>query len=411
MSAMKYIIILGDGMADEPVAALGNCTPLQYAHTPYMDSLARRGATGRLRTVPDGFHPGSEVANLAVLGYDLRRVYEGRGVLEAASMGIRLNEGEMAMRCNLVSIDGDRLKNHSAGHISNSEAAELIAFLNSELGGGGISFYPGVSYRHLLVVSNGDKRINCTPPHDIPLQPFRPSLVKPLCQEASSTAQMLNSLIIASQEILPSHPVNRRRIAEGKDPANSIWPWSAGYRPAMQTLDEMYGIRSSAVISAVDLIRGIGVYAGMDVITVEGATGLYDTNYEGKAQAAIEALRTHDLVYLHIEASDEAGHDGDVDLKIRTVEDLDRRIVGPVSEAAGAFDTPVAVAILPDHPTPCALRTHTADPVPFLICKPGLPPDSVERFDELSVAAGKFGLLKENEFMLAFLTKYVSLPK
>lgn len=397
---MKAIIILADGAADEPIAALGGETPLQYASTPNMDRLAARGRTGRLTTVPPGFHPGSEVANLSVLGYDLPQVYEGRGVLEAASIGVTLQPGEMAMRCNLVCIEGDLLKNHSSGHITTEEADELIRFLNETLGTDRVTFHTGVSYRHLLVVKGGDKRLRCTPPHDVPLQPFRPLLIRPEAEEAADTADLLNRLILRSQELLGSHPVNLRRVAEGKDPANSIWPWSPGYRPAMRTMQELYGIRRGAVISAVDLIRGIGVYAGLRVIHVEGATGLYNTNYEGKTAAALEALRTDDFVFLHIEASDEAGHEGDVSLKIRTIEDLDRRIVGPIREALEAWDVPVAIGLLPDHPTPCALRTHTADPVPFLICKPGLAPDSVRTFDECSVKNGIFAELKMNEFIL-----------
>ncbi|MDR2118824.1 MAG: cofactor-independent phosphoglycerate mutase [Tannerellaceae bacterium] len=396
---MKSIIILGDGMADEPIPALGGKTPLQYAHTPYMDLLAEKGVTGRLDTVPRGFHPGSEVANLAILGYDLPRVYQGRGVLEAASMGVALQPGELALRCNLISIDGDVIKNHSSGHIPTEEAAELVHYLNATLGSEQVRFHTGISYRHLLVIGGGDRRIDCTPPHDVPLKAFRPLLVKPQVGEASETAALLNRLILRSQELLKDHPLNRKRTAEGKDPANSIWPWSPGYRPAMQTLQEMYGIRKGAVISAVDLIRGIGVYAGLEVIPVEGATGLYDTNYEGKTKAALEALKTNDFVYLHIEASDEAGHEGNVALKVRTVEYLDHRVVRPLCEALSTWNEPVAVGILPDHPTPCALRTHTATPVPFLICKPGQKPDSVSRYDEFSVKNGKFVLLKENQFI------------
>lgn len=386
-------------MADEPIEAFGGKTPLQYADTPYMDRLAALGVTGRLKTVADGFHPGSEVANMSVLGYDLSQVYEGRGVLEAASMGVDLQPGEMAMRCNLVCVEGDILKNHSSGHISTGEADELIRFLNEQLGSDRVRFHTGVSYRHLLVVKGGDKRLDCTPPHDVPLQPFRPLLAKPEVEEAQETADLLNRLILRSQEILGDHPINRQRIAEGKDPANSIWPWSPGYRPAMQTLQQMYGIRKGSVISAVDLIRGIGVYAGLEVIQVEGATGLYDTNYEGKAQAALEALRTNDFVYLHIEASDEAGHEGNVSLKIKTIENLDKRAIGPIYEALQNWNEPVAIAILPDHPTPCAIRTHTDTPVPFLIYKPGQMPDEVTSFDEFTVRRGKYGLLEKDEFI------------
>ena len=400
---MKSIIILGDGMADEPIEALGGKTPMQYADTPYMDKLAEMGVTGRMKTVADGFHPGSEVANMAVLGYDLPTVYEGRGVLEAASIGYDLKPGEMAMRCNLITIEDGKIKNHSAGHISNAEAAELIRFLNEKLGSDRIHFYTGVSYRHLLVVKGGDKRLDCTPPHDVPLHPFRPLMIKPEVPEAQETADLLNNLILQSQEILKDHPVNLQRIAAGKDPANSIWPWSPGYRPAMQTMQEMYGFKQGSVISAVDLIRGIGVYAGLEVIDVEGATGLYDTNYEGKAHAALEALKTNDFVYLHVEASDEAGHEGDVDLKIRTIENLDKRAIGILFEELQKWDEPVAIAVLPDHPTPCAIRTHTNTPVPFLIYKPGQEPDSVTRFDEFSVLEGKYDILEKDEFIKELL--------
>ena len=390
-------------MADEPIEALGGKTPMQYADTPYMDKLAEMGVTGRMKTVADGFHPGSEVANMAVLGYDLPTVYEGRGVLEAASIGYDLKPGEMAMRYNLICVEGDILKNHSSGHITTEEADELIRFLNEKLGSDRIHFYTGVSYRHLLVVKGGDKRLDCTPPHDVPLHPFRPLMIKPEVPEAQETADLLNNLILQSQEILKDHPVNLRRIAAGKDPANSIWPWSPGYRPAMQTMQEMYGFKQGSVISAVDLIRGIGVYAGLEVIDVEGATGLYDTNYEGKAHAALEALKTNDFVYLHVEASDEAGHEGGVDLKIRTIENLDKRAIGILFEELQKWDEPVAIAVLPDHPTPCAIRTHTNTPVPFLIYKPGQEPDSVTRFDEFSVLEGKYGILEKDEFIKELL--------
>lgn len=400
---MKHIIILGDGMADEPINSLGGKTPLQFAATPYMDKLAELGVCGMLKTVPDGFHPGSEVANLAVLGYDLPTVYEGRGVLEAASIGVDLKPGEIAMRCNLICTEGDILKNHSAGHISTEESDELIRFLNDKLGSNTIRFYTGVSYRHLLVVKGGNKHLDCTPPHDVPLKPFHPLMIKPEAPEAKETADLLNDLILRSQELLKDHPVNLKRIALGKDPANSIWPWSPGNRPAMQTMQELYGFKKGAVISAVDLIRGIGVYAGLEVINVEGATGLYDTNYEGKANAALEALKTNDFVYLHIEASDEAGHEGDVDLKIRTIEDLDSRVLKIVYEKLQTWSEPVAIALLPDHPTPCAIRTHTNAPIPFVIYKPGQMPDAVTRYDEFAAKAGKYGVLEKDQFIREFL--------
>lgn len=299
---MKHIIILGDGMADWRVKSLGDKTLLQYAKTPYMDMLAKRGRTGMLKTVANGFHPGSEVANMSVMGYNLPEVYEGRGPLEAASIGIDLKEGEMAMRCNLVCIEGDILKNHSSGHISTEEADILVKYLQENLGDECVSFYTGVAYRHLLVIKGGNKYIDCTPPHDVPLQPFRPLMVKAQVPEAEATARLINDLIFKSQELLKNHPLNLKRLAEGKDPANSIWPWSPGYRPKMKLLSAIFpSIKKGSVISAVDLINGIGYYAGLRRISVEGATGLYDTNYENKVAAALEALKTDDFVYLHIE--------------------------------------------------------------------------------------------------------------
>ena len=410
---------------------------MQYAKTPYMDKLAGMGRTGRLKTVADGFHPGSEVANMSVLGYDLPKVYEGRGPLEAASIGVDLKPGEMAMRCNIICIEGDHIKNHSAGHITTEEADVLVKYLQEHLGNERVCFYTGVQYRHLLVIKGGDKRIDCTPPHDVPLKPFRPLLVKATSEPATSdelqatsamqddsaahsslvagssslspltpqqTADLINDLILRSQELLKNHPLNQKRMAEGKDPANSIWPWSPGYRPKMERLSDKFPqVKRGAVISAVDLINGIGYYADLRRLTVEGATGLYDTNYENKVAAALEALKTDDFVYLHIEASDEAGHEGNVDLKLLTIENLDSRAVGPIYEAVKDWEEPVAIAVLPDHPTPCELRTHTNEPIPFFIWYPGIEPDSVQTFDEVSVCEGSYGLLKEDEFINEFM--------
>ncbi|WP_294634954.1 cofactor-independent phosphoglycerate mutase [uncultured Bacteroides sp.] len=403
---MKHIIILGDGMADWAVESLGGKTLLQYAKTPYMDKLASMGRTGRLATVADGFHPGSEVANMSVLGYDLPKVYEGRGPLEAASIGVDLQPDEMAMRCNIICIEGDHIKNHSAGHITTEEADVLVKYLQEHLGNERVRFHTGVQYRHLLVVKGGDKRIDCTPPHDVPLKPFRPLLVKAAAEgeRPAETADLLNDLILRSQELLKNHPLNLKRMAEGKDPANSIWPWSPGYRPRMERLSDKFPqVKRGAVISAVDLINGIGYYAGLRRLEVEGATGLYDTNYENKVAAALEALKTDDFVYLHIEASDEAGHEGNVALKLRTIENLDSRAVGPIYEAVKEWDEPVAIAVLPDHPTPCELRTHTNEPVPFLVWHPGIEPDSVQAFDEVSACEGGYGLMKEDEFINEFM--------
>ncbi len=401
---MKHIIILGDGMADWPAKELGDKTLLQYANTPCMDKLAREGRVGRLQTVPEGFHPGSEVANSSILGYDQTKVYEGRGPLEAASIGVTLGDDDFAIRCNLICIEGDNIKNHSCGRLETEEGDLLIKFLQEHLGNERVHFYTGVQYRHLLVIKGGDKRVICTPPHDVPGQPFRPLLVKAEVPEAQPTADLLNELILKSQELLREHPFNKQRIAEGKDPANSIWPWGGGYRPKMEPLTVTYPqIKSGAVITAVDLMRGIGTYAGLRVIHVDGATGLYDTNYEGKAAAAIEALKADDFVYVHVEASDEAGHDGDRDLKLRTIENLDKRLIAPILEAIDKMDTPVAVAVLPDHPTPFVHRTHTAEPVPFLIYYPGITPDSVQTFDEVAAQEGSYGLLHGSEFIQEFM--------
>ena len=399
---MKYIILLGDGMADEPIESLGNQTPLQFARTPNMDSLAKKGNTGLLATIPEGMSPGSEVANLSVLGYNPAQVLEGRGVLEAASMGVDILPGEMAMRCNLICIENGKIKNHSAGHISNEEAEILIHYLNEKFGNERLQFFPGVSYRHLLKLEGGNKHIECTPPHDVQGTDFRKVLIRPLSSDSQATADILNELIEQSQSLLENHPVNQRRKAEGKDPANSIWSWSPGYKPQMKKLSEDYPIQTGAVISAVDLIKGIGIYAGLESIKVVGATGLYNTNYEGKVQAALKALKEKDFVYLHIEASDEAGHEGNVELKIKTIEDIDNRVLKPLMEETEKWDEPVTIALLPDHPTPCRIKTHSNSPVPFVIYKPGETADEVTEFNEFSVQKGKYGLLKGNEFIKAF---------
>jgi 2,3-bisphosphoglycerate-independent phosphoglycerate mutase len=400
---MKYIVILGDGMADQPEDEKGGLTPLMAAHIPNIDHLAKMGRTGLLKTVPDSLPPGSEVANLAVLGYDVESVFEGRGVIEAASMGVTLEEGDLAMRCNLICVKEGKIKNHSAGHISTEEALELIKYLDEELGNQSVKFYPGVSYRHLIVIKGGNKAINCVPPHDVPGTPFADVLPIALDPSGEETVNLLTHLITESQKLLGSHPVNIKRKSAGKDTANSIWPWSPGYKPKMATLKEMFGINSGAVISAVDLIQGIGVYAGLDIIKVKGATGLYDTNYEGKARAALDALADHDFVYLHIEASDEAGHEGDFDLKVKTIEYLDQRVVKFLMEKTLEMDEPVTLAILPDHPTPWKLKIHSREAVPFVIYRPGAAPDNVDHYNEYSVREGIFGTLSNSQFMQELL--------
>lgn len=405
---MKYIIILADGMADEPIEQLGGLTPLEAAHTPHLDWLTSQSRVGLLHTVPEGYAPGSEVAHLALLGYNLDKVFEGRGSLEAASMGIEIEQGEMAMRCNLICIENEKIKNHSAGHISDEEANILIDYLNENLADENVRFFPGVSYRHLLKIKGGNKYVHCTPPHDVPGTPFADVLVKTEKEEANDTAKLLNHLIIRSQELLAKHPINLKRIAEGKDPANSIWPWSAGYKPVMQTLGEKFGVKKGVVISAVDLIRGIGVYCGLKPIIVEGATGLWNTNYEGKVNAAINALNDGcDFVFLHIEASDEAGHEGDYELKKRTIEALDTRVCAPLLDAIKQMKEPVSIAVLPDHPTPCAIRTHSSSPVPLLIYRNDVQGDGITSFSERTVGNGALGTMKDDEFIKEFLRESI----
>ena len=401
---MKHLIILGDGMADWHLPQLGGKTLLQHAHTPHFDRLAREGRNGLLKTVPDGFHPGSEVANSSILGYDQHIVYEGRGPLEAASIGVELEPGDLALRCNLVCLEGDLLKNHSCGRLETEEGDVLIRFLQAHLGSERVHFYTGVQYRHLLVIKGGDKRLRCTPPHDIPGKPFRDYMLQADVPEAQATAELLTRLVWQSQELLKNHPLNLQRMAQGQDPANSIWPWGGGYRPAMQPLTATFPqIGRGSVITAVDLIRGIGHYAGLRIINVNGATGLYDTNYEGKAQAAIDALQTDDFVYLHVEASDEAGHDGNIPLKLQTIENLDHRLLAPILAHADTMEEPLSIALLPDHPTPCELRTHTAEPIPFCIWHKGIEPDAVQTFDEDAATQGALGLLEGDEFIHTFM--------
>lgn len=402
-------------MADHPVGRLGGKTLLQYADTPYMDMLAKNGRTGRLITIPEGFQPGSEVANTAILGYDLNEVYEGRGPLEAASIGYDMRTDDMAMRCNIITLADGRIKNHHGGHLTTEQSDILIKYIDRQLGNEDIKFITGIQYRHLLIIRGGNKHIVCAPPHDHPEEEWRQLMVRPEHgwenrrdgdrMTAQQTADIINTLILKSQQLLEQHPFNKERAAQQKDAANSIWPWSGGYRPKMDTLQQMYPqIKEGDVISAVDLIRGIGRYAGLNRVTVEGMTGLADTNYENKAQAAIDMLRQHDFVYLHVEASDEAGHDGDLELKLKTIENLDRRIVKPVYEEVSTWtDTPVCIAILPDHPTPVELRIHVAEPVPFIIWHPGITPDGVGTYDEVSCVSGSYGLLRLEEFMNKFM--------
>ena len=396
---MKRIIILGDGMSDYPVTRLDGKTPLQVAKHPHMDQLAREGRCGLFKTIEDDMPTGSEAANLSVLGYNPREVLQGRGVLEAASMGVDIGPDDMGMRCNLICLlDDGRIKNHSAGHITSAESDEILQTLQKEIGQPGLNFYTGVSYRHLFVGKGLDSRLECAPPHDHPNELAAGLMIRPKVPEAKATADLLNDLTRRSWEILKDHPVNQRRRAAGKDPGNSIWLWSPGMRPKMWTFRERFGV-TGAVISAVDLIRGIGVYAGLEIIKVPGATGLHDTNYEGKADAALDALKRVDFVYVHVEAPDEAGHEGNLDLKIKTIEDLDARLVGRILD--GLEKTEAVVAVLPDHPTPVEQRIHVRDAVPFVIRDPRQQADSVQCYDEISCAAGGFGTVRGDKFIRA----------
>ena len=408
---MKHIIILGDGMADHKVASLGEKTLLQYARPEYMNRLAREGRCGRLVTVPEGFPPGSEVANTAILGYDLKKVYEGRGPLEAASIGYEMQDDDFAIRCNIITIEDGKIITHNGGNLETDDARILIDYLNEHLGNERVKFICGIQYRHLLVIKGGNKNIVCAPPHDHPNEEWLPLLVKPALADSVSpadtnrltpqeTADLINDLILKSQELLAKHPYNLAKVAKGERQANSIWPWSGGYRPCMQTLMQQYPqIKSGAVISAVDLIQGIGKYAGLRIIKVPGATGLANTNYEGKAQAAIDALKTDDFVFVHVEATDEAGHDGDIELKLKAIDYLDKRLIKPILEAIEQMDEPVCIAVLPDHPTPVELRIHVNEPVPFIIWHRGIEADAVQQYDEVSCVSGSYGLLRLNEFI------------
>lgn len=395
-------------MADHRVERLGGKTLLEYARPEYMNRLAKMGRTGRLQTIPSGFAPGSEVANTSILGYDLNKVYEGRGPLEAASIGYELHPDDLALRCNIISLADGNIITHNGGNLETADADVLIQELNKYLGDDRVRFITGIQYRHLLVIRGGSKHVVCAPPHDHPNEPWEKLLVKaednapvePGRMTAEETAELINRLIIESQQILSAHPFNRNRAAKGERQANSIWPWGGGYRPSMQPLTQLYPqVKSGTVISAVDLIRGIGHYAGLEIVNVEGATGLANTNYEGKAQAAIEALQHDDFVFVHVEATDEAGHDGDLELKLRAIDYLDKRLIKPVYEAVCQMNEPVCIAILPDHPTPVEMRIHVDEPVPFLIWHPGIEADAVEHYDEVSCVSGSYGMLKLNEFM------------
>jgi 2,3-bisphosphoglycerate-independent phosphoglycerate mutase len=362
---LKYVVIIGDGMTDWPVPELGEKTPLQAAFTPNMDRLAKEGTVGVVSTIPDGFPPGSDVANLSIMGYDPAKLYSGRAPFEAASMGVELSDTDLAFRCNLVTLKFDKQKthahmdDHSAGHISTEEASVLIDLLNKELGSADIKFYPGVSYRHLMVQKNGQPGSDCTPPHDIlgrDVTDYQP---------LGKGCECLKELMMRSVDLLQNHEINKKREASGKKPANSIWLWGEGRRPSLTTFKEKYGL-SGALVSAVDLMRGLGIYAGFEILQVPGITGYLDTNYLGKAEHSLKALEKLDIAYIHVEAPDEAGHGGNAEDKVKAIEDFDALVVGTVLRGLKAFDA-YRILLMPDHATPLKLRTHSAEPVPFVI--------------------------------------------
>lgn len=411
-AGMKYVVIVGDGMADYGVEALGGKTPLMVARTPHMDWLAKHGEIGLVRTIPKGFTPGSEIANLSIFGYDPHRYYTGRGPLEAASLGVRLDPKDIAFRCNLVTLqfEGSKtlMEDFSAGHITDEEARRIIIDLDREMGTKEIRFYPGVSYRHLMVFQNGAAtfstlgQLELTPPHDITGKEIASFLPKVGGSEGSGGDRIL-SLMKKSQELLKNHPVNLDRKVKGLRLANSIWLWGQGRSPQMTTLEERFGIEGY-VISAVHLLKGIGILAGLEVLEVPGATGYFDTNYDGKAEYALKGLKQKDFVYVHVEAPDEAGHMGDLRLKIEMIETFDEKIVGAILRGLKSFER-YRVLVLPDHPTPLSMRTHAADPVPYVIYSndKGLKNDSVEGFDEATARKSNVFIEKGFELIERFL--------
>lgn len=395
----KTVLFLADGMADEPLEELGGKTPLEYAHTPHMDKIARIGASGTFLSLPKGFPTSSDVANMSVLGYDLAKFYPGRGPLEALSQGIELKEDDIAWRCNLITVKNSLIEDYSAGHIDNTVSSQLMEFLQKELGGEKISFFPGVSYRNLLILHGKEfsDKIDYAKPDSSHGENVHDIALKAQEKNAEYTVEFLNNVIAKASELLAAHTLN-----QGKDsPANYIWPWSPGKRPAFPKFSDKYAGRKGAVISAVDVIFGIAKCAAMDTIKVEGATGFIDTNYEGKAAAAIKALEDHDFVYLHVEAPDECSHIGDLKLKIKAIEDFDSKIVGPVMSQLDAKNS--VFAILPDHPVPIKLRKHTRIPVPVAVCGPHIKPDGIMTYSEKNAPSGSLGPMKDDQLMKLLL--------
>jgi 2,3-bisphosphoglycerate-independent phosphoglycerate mutase len=399
----KILLVVGDGMADYPLPELGNKTPLQAAHKPNMDAIAAKGQNGLLKTVPDEAKPGSDTAILSLLGYDPREFCPARGALEAAARGIQLGEHDVVFRCNLITEENGRIVDYSAGHITTKEAEQLIAAVKEAFEKPGeIEFFTGLDYRHFLVLRNlpSTDAIVCVPPHDFIGAEISAVLPKTESPKLGKTVAQLRKTILESKKILEQHPVNIARRKAGEKMGNMIWPWGGGGKPSLPSFKERYGLRA-AVISAVDLVKGIGIYTGMQVINVVGATGLYDTNYEGKAEAALKALGEFDFVFVHVEAPDEAGHEKSIVKKVKAIEDLDKRLL---SRLLAGLKVPCVVAVLPDHPTPISVGTHTRDAVPFAIQSPFLAADGVQRFDEASAKGGAFGLVTDKSLVSLLLS-------
>jgi len=399
---MKRLIIVCDGMSDYPIKKLGNKTPLMVAKTPLMDKLALEGAVGTFKTVPDDMPPGSEVANLSIIGYDPRENYCQRGVLEAASLGVTLSPTDLALRCNFIYLKDDKIGSHSGGDLEHEKAGEIIKLLNKELGTKDIKFYQGFHYRHLLVLGDGSDKIKCYPPHDHVGEKYKDLLIEDTDDEGKSTAETLNTLIERSKEVLGKLNSNIEKAKTGERCPNLIWPWAQGHKPKMKTIKELTGLNGAA-ITAVDLIKGLSIYAGMDVIPVEGATGNYKTNYEGKAQATLTALEKYDYVFLHVEAADEASHDRDIDLKIRVIEDLNNRLLAPLLKGIADKKIDVRIALLPDHSTPVEFGNHVKDAVPVLFWGSGIKPDGVKVFDEASAKLASLKEMSQKDFFRSFL--------
>jgi len=396
---MKTAVLIGDGMGDYPLDELGGKTVLEAARTPNMDRIASGGRGGFAQTIPPGMHPGSDVANMEIMSYDTTRGFTGRAFFEALSMGCSLGEDDVAFRTNLVTLDNGVMEDYSAGHITTEEAGELMHSLDEALGSDGIRFFPGVSYRHLMIWSGGTDAMTTTPPHDIIGLEYGPYLPE------GEGAGFIRSLMEKSRTVFADTLVNRKRLATGKPPATSIWFWGQGRNMKLDTFADKFGIRGG-VISAVDLVKGIGVAAGLEPVFVPGATGWVDTNYRGKAEAALKTLEHADFVYVHVEAPDEAAHIGSVELKIQAIEDFDREVVGAFVERLEKGDD-LAVLVTCDHRTPIAVRTHTREPVPFAFSGPGVEPDGMMSFSERAAEAGSVSLIRGHEMLNLFLGEFL----